>query len=185
MSLPWSAIGWSVVCEWGISRSYSLVFLQCSHFTGWEHSDSVEECLSRDWGVAGSSLTTVTVLCPWARNNNPCLVLVQPQELEVLSLSHLYSLKTKSSQCHYVHNDIMRFSSFSSPEPKAHGWANSIPVTLSSFRRPSVNIFKHLLWNHWANWTQISYGDSLGCGNECLFKWSWSHDQDGCQAHIW
>ena len=45
---------------------------------------------------------------------------------------------------------------------------------------PSVNIFKHLLWNHWANWTQISYGDSLGLGKESLFKWSWSHDQDGC-----
>ena len=26
----------------------------------------------------------------------------KPQELEVLSLNHLYSLKTKSSQCHYV-----------------------------------------------------------------------------------
>ena len=23
------------------------------------------------------------------------------------------------------------------------------------------------------------YGDSLGRGNESLFKWSWSHDQDG------
>ena len=30
----------------------------------------------------------------------PCLVVAQ--ELEVLSLSHLYSLKTKISQCHYV-----------------------------------------------------------------------------------
>ena len=29
-----------------------------------------------------------------------------------------------------------------SPEPKAHGWANSIPVTLSSVRRPSLNIFQ-------------------------------------------
>ena len=31
-----------------------------------------------------------------------CLCLVKPQELEVRSLFHLYSLKTKSSQCHYV-----------------------------------------------------------------------------------
>ena len=80
---------------------------------------------------------------------------------------------------------------FSSPEPKAHWWANSIPVTSLSVRpsvvcRPSVNIFKHLLlWNHWANWTQISYGDSLGYGNESLFNWFWSHDQDGRHAHIW
>ena len=52
--------------------------------------------------------------------------------------------------------------------------------------RPSVHNFKHLLlWNHWANWTQISHRDSLGWGNESLFKWSWSHDQDGRHAHIW
>ena len=56
----------------------------------------------------------------------------------------------------------------------------------SSVVRPSVNIFKHLLlWNHWANLTQISYGDSLGWENESLFKCSWSHDQDGRHAHIW
>ena len=57
----------------------------------------------------------------------------------------------------------------------------------SVVRRPSsVNIFKHLLlWNYWANWTHISYGGSLGWGNESLFKWSWSHDQDGRHAHIW
>ena len=79
------------------------------------------------------------------------------------------------------------FHVFSSPEPKAHEWANSIPVTPASVRRPSsVNIFKHLLlWNHWGNWAQILYGDSLGRGNESLFKWSWSHDQDGRHAHIW
>ena len=41
---------------------------------------------------------------------------VRAQELKVLSLSHLYSLKTKIYQCHYVvmtrsllRNDIMRF----------------------------------------------------------------------------
>ena len=47
---------------------------------------------------------------------------------------------------------------FSSPEPKAHGWANSIPVTPTSIiRRPSVHDFRHLLlWNHLANWIQIS-----------------------------
>ena len=25
----------------------------------------------------------------------------------------------------------------------------------------------------------------MGWGNESLFKWSWSHDQNGRQAHIW
>ena len=40
---------------------------------------------------------------------------------------------------------------FSSPEPKAHGWGNSITVTPASLRPSSDNIFKHLLWKHWAN----------------------------------
>ena len=31
---------------------------------GREHSGSVEECLTRDRGAAGSSLTGDTVLCP-------------------------------------------------------------------------------------------------------------------------
>ena len=31
---------------------------------------------------------------------------------------------------------------------------------------------------------KMSYGDYLGCGNESLFKWSWSHDQDGRHAHL-
>ena len=71
---------------------------------------------------------------------------------------------------------------FSLPEPKAHGWANSIPVTLSSVRQHfQTSPLKPLR----ANWTQISYGDSLGRGNENLFKWFWSHDQGDRHAHIW
>ena len=37
----------------------------------------------------------------------------------------------------------------------------------------------------WANQSQTSWRSFLGWGNESLFKWSWSHEQDGCQAHIW
>ena len=33
----------------------------------WERIGSVVECLNRDWGAAGSNLTGVTALCPWAR----------------------------------------------------------------------------------------------------------------------
>ena len=49
-------------------------------------------------------LVAVSVLClfltvPWV--GLQCVIVI-PQELEVLSLSHLYSLKTKISQCHYV-----------------------------------------------------------------------------------
>ena len=35
---------------------------------------------SRDRGSAGSSLTGVTVLCPWARHIYPCSVLAQPRK---------------------------------------------------------------------------------------------------------
>ena len=48
--------------------------------TIWERSGSVVDCLTWDWGAAGSSLTGVTVLCPWARHINPSLVLVQPRK---------------------------------------------------------------------------------------------------------
>ena len=41
-------------------------------------------------------------------------------------------------------------------------------------------IFKHLLLrNRLANQSQTSYGALLGRGNESLYKWSRSHDQDG------
>ena len=34
--------------------------------------------------------------------------------------------------------------------------------------------------NHWADWSQISYGDSLSWGKEISYKCSWSHDHEGC-----
>ena len=45
-----------------------------------ERSGSVVEFLTWDRGVAGSSLTSITVLCPWASHINPCLELVRPQK---------------------------------------------------------------------------------------------------------
>ena len=45
-----------------------------------ERSGSVVECLTRDHGAEGSSLTGVTVLCPSARHIYPSLVLVQPRK---------------------------------------------------------------------------------------------------------
>ena len=47
-----------------------------------------------------------------------------------------------------IGGDGFQLDFFSSPEPKAHERANSIPVTPSSVRpsvSPSINIFKHLL----------------------------------------
>ena len=50
----------------------------------------------------------------------------------------------------------------------------------------NVQNFKRLLlWILWANFAQISYGASLGWGNERLLKWSRLVDQDGRHAHIW
>ena len=50
----------------------------------------------------------------------------------------------------------------------------------------NVQNFKQLLlWSLWANFAQISYGASLGWGNEKLLKWLRSVDQDGHHAHIW
>ena len=60
-------------------------------------------------------------------------------------------------------------------------WAYSIPMV----RRPSssVHIFKLLLlWNRLTNQSQTLWGASLGRGNESLYKWSRSHDQDGRHA---
>ena len=45
-----------------------------------EPSGSMVECLTQDWGAVGSSFTSITVLCPWARHINPSLVLVQPRK---------------------------------------------------------------------------------------------------------
>ena len=67
-------------------------------------------------------------------------------------------------------------------------WAYGIGRPLSSVCMYVVNIFKHLLWNHWADWSQLSYElhyeASMGWENESLFKWSWSPDQDGRHVHI-
>ena len=50
----------------------------------------------------------------------------------------------------------------------------------------NVQNFKQiLLWSLWANFAQISYGASLGWGNERLLKWLRLVDQDGRHAHIW
>ena len=39
------------------------------------------ECLTRDRGVVGSTLTGATALCPLARHIYPYLVLVQPKKI--------------------------------------------------------------------------------------------------------
>ena len=80
---------------------------------------------------------------------------------------------------------------FSSPEPSgSQGELIVYPysgVRVSSLLSSSSStMFKHLLLrNRFANQSQILCGASLGRGNESLYKWSRSHDQDGHHAHIW
>ena len=64
----------------------------------WERSSSVVECLIRGRGAAGSSLTGVTALCPWARHINPSLVLVQPRKTRPYITERLLMGRKKSNQ---------------------------------------------------------------------------------------
>ena len=56
--------------------TYYNLFFAIYHNLIRVHSGSVVECLTQDRGAAGLSLTSVSVLCPWARHIYPCLVLV-------------------------------------------------------------------------------------------------------------
>ena len=83
------------------------------------------------------------------------------------------------------------FKVFSSPEPSgSQGELIVYPYSgvrvASLLSSSSSTMFKHLLLrNRFANQSQILCGASLGRGNESLYKWSRSHDQDGRHAHIW
>ena len=76
---------------------------------------------------------------------------------------------------------------FSSPEPSGsqgelivYPWSSERCLWSSSVVVPSH--FKHLLRNCEADQSQILCRASLGRGNESLYKWSRSHDQDGHHA---
>ena len=74
-------------CDLGCYTSLDSASINISHFLlliFWEGSGSVVECSHWDRGTAGSSLTCVTVLCPWARHINPSFVLVQPRKTSPL-----------------------------------------------------------------------------------------------------
>ena len=64
------------------------------------------ECLTRDRGATGSSLTGVTALCPWARHINPSLVLVQPRK----TCSYIAeSLLMRLKESNQTNKTILRF----------------------------------------------------------------------------
>ena len=63
-----------------------------------ERSGSVVECLTRDQRAVGSSLISVTVLCPRARHINPCLVLVQRRKTHPDIAEKLLTRRYKTNQ---------------------------------------------------------------------------------------
>ena len=72
-----------------------------------EGSGSVVECLTRDRGAAGSSLTGVTALWSWARHIYHSLVLVQPRKTcpcltERLLMGHKESNQTNKTNKIYT-----------------------------------------------------------------------------------
>ena len=72
--------------------------------SGWECSGSVVECLTWDRGAAGSSLTSITALCPWARHINPSLVLVQPRKTHPFITERLLMGRKESNQTNKAPN---------------------------------------------------------------------------------
>ena len=60
------------------------------------------ECLTRDRGAAGSSLTGVTALCPWARHINPSLVLVRPRKTRPYITERLLMGRKESDQTYKI-----------------------------------------------------------------------------------
>ena len=58
----------------------------------------MEECLTRDRGAAGSSLTGVTALWSLSKNNNPSLVLVQPRKIRRYITERLFMGRKESNQ---------------------------------------------------------------------------------------
>ena len=63
-----------------------------------ERCGSVVECLTRDRGASGSSLTGVTALGPRARNIYPSLVLVQPRKTRPCLTEKLLMGRKESNQ---------------------------------------------------------------------------------------
>ena len=66
--------------------------------SGREHSGSVVDCLTRDRGAAGSSLTGVTALCSLSKTHYPSLVLFQPRKTRPYITERLLMGRKESNQ---------------------------------------------------------------------------------------
>ena len=67
-----------------------------------ERSGSVVECLNRDLRAAGSSLTGVTSLCPWASHINPSLALIKPRKTRPYIAERLLMGRKESNQTNKI-----------------------------------------------------------------------------------
>ena len=76
-----------------------------------ERSGSEVECLTRDRGAAGSSLTGVTALCPSARHINPSLVLVQPRKTHPYITERLLMGRKESYQTNHSQKNCLQMVS--------------------------------------------------------------------------
>ena len=79
----------------------------------WERSDSLVECLTRDQGTTGSSLTGFPFVVSLSKNINPSLVLVQPRKYrpfitERLLMERKESNRTNKHSTGYSHVRIER-----------------------------------------------------------------------------
>ena len=100
----------TLTCEFGQNLMcwtvYIILSMQQTVVQIWLHScaiykrcsGSVVECLTRDREAAGSSLTGVTALCPWARHIYPSLVLVQPRKTRPCLTERLLMGRKESNQ---------------------------------------------------------------------------------------
>ena len=79
-------------------NSFPTPFGQYSNSYSIQQGGSVVEGLTWDQGAAGSSLTGVTALCPWARHINPSLVLVQPRKTRPFITERLLMGRKESNQ---------------------------------------------------------------------------------------
>ena len=98
-----------------------------------EHCCSVVECLTRDRGTAGSSLTDITVLCPSATHIYPSLGLVPPRKAPPTITERLlvgtWRIKLNpihKKGCNYLQNNTAEIQ-YMLPY---HNWANKFIATI-------------------------------------------------------
>ena len=82
------------------SQMKCFIFLSGPTLFVRERSGSVVECLTRDRGAAGSSLTSVTAL--WSLSIYPSLVLVQPRKTRPCLTERLLMGRKESNQTNTV-----------------------------------------------------------------------------------